>query len=103
VNRVDDPHKFLGDPDPGFENFSDADPDPGCEKFGDLDPGLHFHPLLVFIYVKKVKKRTLDLDQNADSDPDLDPGAQENADYDPDTGTPKMVVSDPDPCVSVLK
>jgi len=73
LTRVSDPHAFLPDPDPGFEQFS-------------------ILPIISVSLRQKSKKRTLDLDQNADPDPD--PGAQENADPDPDPGAQEN--ADPD-------
>jgi len=57
LTRVSDSHPFHADPDPEFENFSDADPDPGFEKFAkpDPDPGMGFIKNLCLCMSKKQK------------------------------------------------
>jgi hypothetical protein len=82
-SRVSGPHPFHADKDLGFQIFEN--PIPGFEMFEGSGSRILFFvsPNLYFLR-EKSKKRTFDLDQNADPDP----GTFKNAD--PDTGTSKM-------------
>jgi len=73
--------------------LADAGPElkPRCEQFKDPDWRLDFLQKITVFYMKKVNEITLDLDQNADRDPD--PGTQRNAD--PDLGTQEMCIQSP--------